>query len=303
MKRAFRSMTAWSFLAASGIVALALVAHKPVSAQGPGGPAGGNFDFSGEYAPVFHEEQPERLGGPEIGDYLGMPITPASRLHGDTWSASLLTMPEHQCKPHPSDYGIRGPANLRISKEVDPASQQLVAFHTLISWQTPQRTIWMDGRPHPPEYAVHTWQGFSTGRFDGDQLVINTTHLKQGWIRRNGLPRSDLATFNERLAYHAGVLMMMTIVNDPIYLTEPFVRTTNFTENRRQVIAPYPCYPAVEIDRPIGVVPNNVLDGNKGLQEFSERFGIPYEATRGGAETTYPEYQLKLAAMPKPVKK
>ena len=297
-------MTAWSFVAASGILALALVAHKPVSAQGPGGPAGtGNFDFSGEYAPVFHEEQPERLGGPEIGDYLGMPITPASRLHGDSWSASLLTMPEHQCKPHPSDYGVRGPANLRISKEVDPASQQLVAFHTLISWQTPQRTIWMDGRPHPPEYAVHTWQGFSTGRFDGDQLVINTTHLKQGWIRRNGLPRSDLATFNERLAYHAGVLMLMTIVNDPIYLSEPFVRTTNFTENKRQVIAPYPCYPAVEIDRPTGVVPNNVLDGNKGLQEFSERFSIPYEATRGGAETMYPEYQLKLAAMPKPVKK
>ena len=117
----------------------------------------------------------------------------------DTWTASKLTMPEHQCKPHPSDYSPRGPANLRIWEDIDTASQQLIAFHTHISWQAPERTIWMDGRPHPPAYAAHTWQGFSTGRFDGDNLVITTTHLKTGWIRRNGIPRSDLATVTETL--------------------------------------------------------------------------------------------------------
>ena len=60
---------------------------------------------------MFHEDQPERIPGPEIGDYLGLPITDAARLRGDIWDAEILTLPEHQCKPHPADYGPRGPFN------------------------------------------------------------------------------------------------------------------------------------------------------------------------------------------------
>ena len=45
------------------------------------------------------------------------------------------------------------------------------------------------------------------------------------------------------------------------------------------------------------------LGTNAFLREFSDRFGVPYDATRGGAETMYPEYMQKVAAMPKPVKK
>ena len=108
-------------------------------------PAFAQVDPSGEWAPRFHEDQPERIPGPEIGDYLGLPINDAARLRADSWDASLLTLPEHQCKPHPADYSPRGPANLRITKEVDKESQEIVAFHTHISWQAPERTIWMDG--------------------------------------------------------------------------------------------------------------------------------------------------------------
>src|ERR1043166_1476240 len=75
------------------------------------------IDLSGEWAPRFHEDRPERGPGPEIGDFLGLPINDAARLRADTWDASLLTLPGHQCKPHPADYGPRGPANLRITKE------------------------------------------------------------------------------------------------------------------------------------------------------------------------------------------
>ena len=55
----------------------------------------------------------------------------------------------------------------------------------------------MDDRPHPGPNAPHTWMGFSTGRWDGDMLIVETTHLKQGWIRRNGIPMSDRATMTE----------------------------------------------------------------------------------------------------------
>src|SRR3990170_939386 len=106
------------------MVAVPLVA--PVSAQLGG--AGVGVDLSGEWAGIFHEEQPERGPGPELGDYLGLPINDAARLHGDTWSASRLTLPEEQCMPHPSTYALRGPMNLRIWKDVDPITQTLVAI-------------------------------------------------------------------------------------------------------------------------------------------------------------------------------
>jgi len=296
MQKALRTILTAGLLAAVAAIGAAILATSPVSAQGPGGGAG-TFNFSGDYAPVFHEDQPERLGGPDIGEYLGIPITDGARLAGDTWTASKLTMPEHQCKPHPSDYSPRGPANLRIWQEIDAPSQQLIAFHTHISWQAPERTIWMDGRQAPPPYAAHTWQGFSTGRFEGDNLVITTTHLKTGWIRRNGLPRSDLATVTEHWSRHDNMLDWMVFIDDPVNLTEPFVRTTDFIENKRQVIAPYPCYPVVEIDRPVGAVPSNLFGQNPSLDEFSTKFGIPFDATRGGAETQYPEFLDKMKTM------
>jgi hypothetical protein len=269
-------------------VLLAIVLATPAVAQ---------LDPSGEWAPLFHEDQPERIPGPEIGDYLGLPINAASRLRADTWDASLLTLPEHQCKPHPSDYAWRGPANLRVWKEVDRESQQLIAYHTHISWEAPERTIWMDGRPHPPDYAAHTWQGFSTGKFEGDMLTVTTTHLKNGWIRRNGVPRSDRATVTEHIIRHGDFLTVAVIINDPVYLTEPFIRTTDFQADARQVIAPYPCEAVVEVVRPKGSVPSHLPNTNHFIDEFPATYGLPAEAARGGAETMYPEYRLKMKSM------
>ena len=233
-------------------------------------PAFAQLDPSGEWAPRFHEDQPERSPGPEIGDYLGLPINDAARLRADVWDASILTLPEHQCKPHPSDYAWRGPANLRVWKEVDRESQKLVAYHTHISWEAPERTIWMDGRPHPPDYAAHTWQGFSTGKFEGDMLTITTTHLKNGWIRRNGIPRSDRATVTEHMLRHGNYMTVVVVIDDPVYLTEPFIRTTDFEYDARQEIAPYPCEAVVEVIRPKGAVPSHLPGKNAILAEFPD---------------------------------
>src|SRR6476469_4771385 len=82
------------------------------------GPASAQIDLSGVWAPIFHEDQPERIPGPDIGDYAGLPITEAARIRALAWDASLLTLPEHQCKPHPSTYGFRGVGALRISTDL-----------------------------------------------------------------------------------------------------------------------------------------------------------------------------------------
>ena len=89
---------------------------------------------------------------------------------------------------------------------------------------------------------------------------------------------------------------LVSIVNDPAYLTEPFIRTTNWVADPRQEIAPYPCEPVTEVIREPGVVPHHLPGENTFLGEFPEKYGVPPEAARGGAETMYPEYQKKIAA-------
>ena len=69
-------------------------------------------------------------------------------------------------------------------------------------WMLPHRAIYMDGRARPSAYAQHSWQGFSTGEWDGDMLKVTTTHLKEGWLRRNGVPRSEKATLIEHFIRH-----------------------------------------------------------------------------------------------------
>jgi len=254
------------------------------------------IELAGVWAPLMHEDAPERAGGPEVGDYLGLPINDNMRLRGDTWEASLLTMPEHQCKPHPSTYGFRGVGNLRIWNDIDDATQNLIKINTQIQWMEQKREIWMDGREHPPAYAAHTWQGFSTGKYQGGQLVVETDHLKAGWIRRNGLALTDAATMEDRFIRHGDTLTHVYIISDPNYLTEPLIKTNGFRLTNQVNVAPYPCESVIEVVRERGLVPNYLIGKNPYLHEFAERFKLPYEATRGGAETALPEYARKIAA-------
>jgi hypothetical protein len=152
----------------------------------------------------------------------------------------------------------------------------------------------MDGRPHPPEYALHTAMGFSTGKWEGDVLAVYTTHLKEGWIRRNGLPRSDRATFTEHFIRHGDNLTLMTVIRDPAYLTEPMIRTRDYVYEIGGQIAPYPCESVEEVIRPKGKIPHHLPGTNTFLGEFPAAHGIPPEAARGGADTIYPEYQDKI---------
>jgi hypothetical protein len=263
-------------------------------AAGPAASASAQLNLIGYWNPIFHEDVEERIPGPAIGDYLGLPINDAARLRAESWDASLLTVPEHQCKPHPSTYGFRGVGMLRIWEERDETTQELVKIHTHIAWQAQHREIWMDGRAHPSDRALHTWQGFSTGRFEGDVLVVETTHLKAGWVRRNGLPLSDRATMTDRFYRHGDLLTHVSIVTDPVYLTEPLVKTNGFELVPNGTMDPYPCEIVIEVVRPDGAVPSFLPGQNPFLREFAEKHHLPYEATRGGAETALPEYAEKL---------
>ena len=258
------------------------------------GSAFAQIDLNGVWAPIFHEDQPERVPGPEVGDYAGLPINDAARARADAWDASLLTLPEHQCKPHPSTYGFRGVGNLRLRFDFDDATQRLIKINTQIQWMEQKREIWMDGRPHPPDFDPHTWQGFSTGRWEGNVLVVETTHLKAGWIRRNGLAISDRATMTERFLRHGDILTHIYIIEDPVYLSEPLIKTNGFRLTTQTAMQPYPCQPAVEVERDPGDVPHHLPGQNPYIAEFATKHNLPLDATLGGAHTALPEFARTL---------
>ncbi len=256
-------------------------------------PAFTQVDLAGEWGARLHEDQAYRGPGPEVGEYLGLPINDEARMKADSWDAAVYTIPERQCIPFAADHGLTI-GSMRIWKEVDTTSQDVIAWHEHHEWQAQERTIWMDDRPHPPEWAPHTWQGFSTGKWAGNTLTVTTTHLKMGQIERNGVPRSDKATLLEHYFRHGDYLTIVQTVTDPVYLTEPFVRSRNFVWSPGQQLNAYPCRPAVEVDRPKHQVPHYLPGTNPSLDASTRRFGVPAVAARGGAETMYPEYVLKL---------
>ena len=273
------------------LIVLALISLIVLAAR----PAFAQRDVAGDWTALYHEDQPHRIPGPELGDYTGLPLNDAGRLKADSWDASILTLREHQAKPHPSTYSLRGPANIRITRELDPTTRQTIGYELFGTFGQATRLIWLDGRPHPPAYAAHTWAGFSTARWDGDQLTVFTTHLKAGWLQRNGVAHSDRATMTERFIRHGNHLTVVSIVDDPIYLEEPFVRTSNWVLNPGQEIRRTQFDVVDEVaGRQRGDVPHH-LPGSPGavlkLTEFSSHFSLPPAAARGGAATTVPEYQ------------
>ena len=261
-------------------------------------PAFAQIDLSGEWSGVFHEDQEHRVPGPALGDYLGLPINDAARLKADSWDASILSAREHQAKPHPSTYSLRGPANIRIRKVLDAVTSRAIGYEIFGTFGQATRTIWLDGRPHPGPRAPHTWAGFSTGVWDGNSLTVTTTHVKVGWLQRNGVAHSDQATMTEHFFRHGNELTAVTVVDDPVYLEEPFIRSTNFILNPGQEVGRTQFDIVDEVaGRPKDYVPH-YLPGSPGalskLTEYASEHRIPPDATRGGAVTTYPEYQVAL---------
>ena len=248
------------------------------------------MDFSGEWAPVQDEDN---TGNPYTGEFLGIPMSRAGSLRAQAWNASLYTLPEWQCRPHGAVYISRGPSQPRIWKEVDPESREIVAWH--VEWlRSIDNPYYMDGRPRPSDIAPHTWGGFSKAEWVGDMLKITTTNLKEDYFRRNGVPSSDQTTLTQYWLRRGDILTWVTIASDPIYLSEPMIRASEYRLVLPMQIPPYPCTVVEEIDRPAGVVPHYQAGENPFLADFGKKYNLPMEVTLGGAATMYPELPRKI---------
>jgi hypothetical protein len=129
-------------------------------------------------------------------------------------------------------------------------------------------------------------------------LTVEKTHLKPSYVRRDGLARSEKATVREHFIRNGNVLTLVTIVNDPVYLTDPYIKTRNFWLDPGYQMTLYPCSVDIEIDRPAGVIPHYLPGTNPFLDEWATQNHLPLEAARGGPDTMYPEYMYKMRTMP-----
>jgi len=264
--------------------------------------ASAQVDFSGEWAPAYHEDAPERLPGPELGDYMGLPLNDAARMRADTWDADQISMiMQNQCRPHSADYGMRGLGNLLVEKEFDPLHHNLIAFRTYMPAWGSRRTIWLDGRAHPPDGAEHTFQGFSTGVWVGNALTITTTHLKANYHRRNGVPSSDQRVVTEHWFRHGEVLTVVTSVDDPVFFTEPLVRSESWFLDPGQQVRMFYCEYVTELP-PVTAdsIPHHLPGDNPYVFDMASWYGLPRDVLRGGAEKMYPEFREQIGTPESP---
>ncbi|MEQ1757517.1 MAG: MBL fold metallo-hydrolase [Vicinamibacterales bacterium] len=257
--------------------------------------ASAQIDISGEWGSRLHEDLGYRGTGPALGEYVGLPLNDAGRQKASSWDASILSSVEEQTKPHPGQYAMRGPGtNLRITKEFDPFNGALVAYTIAGTYGRADRTIWMDGRAHPSEFAEHFWQGFSTGRVERNKLIVTTTHMKAGWVLRNYAPSSNKAVMTEYFVRHGDMLTMTTVLDDPVYFEEPLVRTQTWVFSPNLGVDTRRFFEAVEeiSGRAADYVPHNPLGTRQ--DGFAKDLALPFEATQGGSHTLYPDYLPRL---------
>jgi cyclase len=251
-------------------------------------------DIAGEW----RLDSAEDPGQPPLADYLGLALNEAGRLRADTTPESIWGTPEYQCRPHSAPHQWRGVGGARILKDLDPISREIVGYR-LQFMRSLDRPIFTDGRPHPPAWAPHSWSGFSTGEWIGQTLKVTTTHLKDGYLRRGGPQTSDMLTMTEYITRHDDILSILQVVDDPIYLDEPYVLSITYTYDPNGGPPTENCSGSSFAEnggRDRHHVPHFLPGQNTAIGEFLKtQSWIPFEPVRGGVKTIYPEYRNVMA--------
>jgi hypothetical protein len=289
-------------LALVRLAILVVLGASPLVAQAP--PGGGQpqmVELVGSWTMVNDEERLVRIDpGPELGNFTGFPLNAAGKQKALAWNATIQAVPEHQSRPHSGTYSMRGPnPSPHIGEIIDPVTRKLVAYTLTGLFENANRTIWLDGRSHPSDAAEHLWTGFSTGEWENGMLHVTTTHFKPMFMQRNGVPVSPYAVMHEYFIRHGDRLMLITQIDDPVYLEEPMIRTSTFRWNpaaRENPITQVDIAEEVPWLRQ-GDVPHYPQGARH--PEYADENKLPFEATLGGKETLYPEYAEKLKQLMK----
>jgi hypothetical protein len=217
-------------------------------------------DFTGQWVSVVTEDWRWRMVTPAKGDFASVPLNPEGRRVGLAWDPAKDEAAGEQCRAYGAPAIMRVPGRVRISW----ADDRNLKIETDAGTQT--RLLHFGGKP--PQNARPSWQGYSVGQWEppmrgsgtplpglgatrqgaqGRSLEVVTTQLRPGYLRKNGVPYSANTVLREYFDLskerNSDVwFVVTTIVEDPQYLQEPFVTSTNFKkENGTAGWDPTPC--------------------------------------------------------------
>ena len=239
----------------------------------PGEPG---MDLAGYWNNVFHQDAGLGTGGGMLVDYGGIPLNEAGRLYALRWDASHMTgapaAVRRLCDSVSSTTRRRTTGSGKSAIRTRRNSSRSRCTRRRASRRA--RSGWTDGRTHRPGHRTRG-PGFATGTWKNNILTAHTTHLKRAWQRVNGVPQSDGATVTEYFIRHGDRLVYTSIVNDPVYLAEPWVRSLDFVKTAKDPGAwLYQCDDAEQIvGRNDDVVPFYLWGQNPSLRECSNAEG------------------------------
>ena len=237
-------------LATRATLLLAL-ASSLAMAQGRGGPPPTGkslapWDITGYWVSEIVDEWRFRVS-PIKGDILYMPINAEARRIANAWDPAKDEAEGNQCKAYGAVGLMQRPGRLHITWADDNAIRVEADAGTQIrTWRFGPATE-QPGAPSLQGYSTANWEGpgFGGGRGRGGAaappkagtLKIVTTNLLPGYLRKNGVPYSGKAVYTEyinrvdgRLDGQQGEMYfaLTAMVDDPTYLTGPFLRTYQF---------------------------------------------------------------------------
>ncbi len=224
--------------------ALLIAAPGLVHAQGkPMAP----WDITGYWVSVIVDEWRFRVS-PIKGDILYMPLNGEARRIANAWDPAKDEAEGNQCKAYGAVGLTQRPGRLHITW-IDDNTLRIDA-----DAGTQTRTLHFGpapAQPGPPllppslqGYSVANWEGPGFGRGGGrgfgrgpapktGTLKVVTTNLLPGYLRKNGVPydgKAELTEYINRIEGAEGdtYFALTAMVDDPTYLTGPFVRTYQF---------------------------------------------------------------------------
>jgi hypothetical protein len=231
--------------------------------------------LTGQWVSIVTEDWRWRMVTPPKGDYASVPLNAEGRKGADGWDLAADNTSGNRCRAFGAAAIMRIPTRVRISWQDDntlkldtDAGQQTRLFR--FAAPTPSGVL-----PLPPApVGARTWQGASTaqwfrqpqsrglgfgrgGALAGGSLRVVTRQLRAGYLRKNGVPYSEDALVTEAFHRHeepnGDVYFTVTvIVEDPRYLTQPFITSSSFKREADQSKwNPTPCQTAAPLEPPV----------------------------------------------------
>jgi len=257
MAAAFSLALGPAFRTASGRQSSAAVAQGKANVTAKGS---AKIDLTGYWVSLIDEEWRWRMMTPPKGDFSFVPLNAEGRRVASLWDPAADDAAGNQCRAYGAAGIMRLPERLHVTWADDntlridiDAGKQTRLLHF-------DGSKWNGGEPTWQGDSVASWQkqaqsgGFGTPNSNaaapqGGSLKVVTTHLRPGYLRKNGVPYSAdsvLTEYFDRFDLDGASYLTVTgIVEDPQYLTGRFITTEQFKgEPDGSKWNPTPCYTA-----------------------------------------------------------